>query len=289
MDLWRIDARGAKYIDNPDKSNLFSEPDYITAIKSQNDKEPFRLLNLKQDGSLGSFTSNSNYNAYFLVEDFYGYSGIKPRAFQDYMDVVGPTNPIMWKMLNVKYIIVEKPGMFEGFTPILANEKTVVYKNENVLPRAYLVNRVENKAPIDMLNAVKNSVIDPKDIAFVEEDLITDQPDSTAYSIVKDYKEAKTVIEVNATGNNFLFFGNTYLPGWQAAIDGKETKTYKTNHGFIGIIVPAGKHLVEFNYAPESFFITKNIALVLSSLVILGLIGSIILEVRKRKLVEQNK
>ncbi len=289
VDLWRIDARGAKYIDNPDKSNMFSEPDYITAIKSQNDKEPFRLLNLKQDGSLGSFTSNSNYNAYFLVEDFYGYSGIKPRAYQDYLDVVGPTNQVMWKMLNVKYIVVDKPGMFEGFTPILTNESTVVYENENVLPRVYLVNRVENKAPIDMLNAVKNSVIDPKDIAFVEENLITDHPDSTAYSIIKEYKEAKTVIEVNASGNNFLFFGNTYLPGWKAAIDGKETKTYKTNHGFIGIVVPAGKHLVEFNYAPESFFITKNIALVLSSLVVLGLIGAIILEVRKRKLVEQVK
>ncbi|HRN27091.1 MAG TPA: YfhO family protein [Ignavibacteriaceae bacterium] len=283
MDLWRIDARGAKYIDNPDKSNLFSEPDYITAIKNQNDKEPFRLLNLKQDGSLGSFTSNSNFNAYFLVEDFYGYSGIKPRAYQDYMDVVGPANPVMWKMLNVKYIVVDKPGMFEGLTPILTNENTVVYQNENVLPRAYLVNRVENKAPIDMLNAVKNSVIDPKDIAFVEEDLITDQPDSTAYSIIKDYKEAKTVIDVNATGNNFLFFGNTYLPGWKAAIDGKETKTYKTNHGFIGIVVPAGKHLVEFNYAPESFFIAKNVSLFLSSLVVLGLIVSVFIELKKKK------
>ncbi len=199
------------------------------------------------------------------------------------MDVVGPANPVMWKMLNVKYIVVDKPGMFEGLTPILTNENTVVYQNENVLPRAYLVNRVENKAPIDMLNAVKNSVIDPKDIAFVEEDLITDQPYSTAYSIIKDYKEAKTVIDVNATGNNFLFFGNTYLPGWKAAIDGKETKTYKTNHGFIGIVVPAGKHLVEFNYAPESFFIAKNVSLFLSSLVVLGLIVSVFIELKKKK------
>lgn len=286
VDLWRIDSRGAKYIDNPDTSNLFAEPDYITAIKNQNDKEPFRLFNFKQDGSLGSFSSNSNYNAYFLLEDFYGYSGIKPRAYQDYMDVVGPANPTLWKMLNVKYVVASKPEIIQGFTPILANENTVVYKNENALPRSYFVDRVEKKEPIEMLNAIKSSSVDPKDIAFVEVDLKADQPDSTVYSVIKEYQEAKTVVDVNASGNNFLFFGNTFHPGWKATVDGNETKTYKTNHGFIGIIVPAGKHTVEFNFAPESFFITKNIALVLSSLVVLGLIITLLSEIRKKKLVK---
>ena len=90
VDLWRIDCRGAKYYDNPQIKNQFQTPEYVKAIKSQNDKEPFRILNLKQDGSLGSFNQNSNFNAYFLLEDFYGYSGIKPRTYQDIMDVVGP-------------------------------------------------------------------------------------------------------------------------------------------------------------------------------------------------------
>lgn len=286
IDLWRIDSRGTKYIDNPNTTNMFSEPDYISAIKSQNNKEPFRLFNLKQDGSLGSFNSNSNYNAYFLLEDFYGYSGIKPRAYQDYMDVVGPANPTLWKMLNVKYVVVDKPGMYEGFTPILANEKTVVYENKNVLPRAYFVNRIEKKTAIEMLNSFKTSAVDPKDVAFVEEEIKVDRPDSTSYTIIKEYQEAKTVLEVNASGNNFLFFGNTFLPGWKAKVDGIKTKTYKTNHGFIGIIVPAGKHIVEFNYAPDSFFITRNIALALSSIVVIGLIITILMEARKKKLIK---
>ncbi len=283
VDLWRIDLRGVKYIDNPNKSNLFSEPDYISAIKSQNDKETFRLFNLKQDGSLGSFNANSNYNAYFLIEDFYGYSGIKPRAYQDIMDVVGPGNPTMWRMLNVKYVVVDKPGMFDGFIPILTNEKTFVYKNENVLPRVYLVNRIEKKQPIEMLNIFKASSIDPKDVAFIEEELKVDQPDSNAYSIIKEYKEAKTVVEVYATGNNYLFFGNTFHPGWKAKIDGNATKIYKTNHGFMGIVVSSGKHIIEFKYAPDSFFITKNIALVLSSLVVIGLILSVAFEIMKKR------
>ncbi|MEO8398540.1 MAG: hypothetical protein ABI550_01865, partial [Ignavibacteriaceae bacterium] len=86
FDLWRIDQRATKYIDSPAVTNSFNTPDYISAIKNQNDKEPHRLLNIKQDGSLGSFSQNSNYHAYFLEEDLYGYSGIKPRAYQDIID-----------------------------------------------------------------------------------------------------------------------------------------------------------------------------------------------------------
>ena len=43
------------------RKNQFQTPEYVKAIKSQNDKDPFRVLNLKQDGSLGSFNQNSNF------------------------------------------------------------------------------------------------------------------------------------------------------------------------------------------------------------------------------------
>jgi len=114
IDLWRIDSRGAKYYDNPQIKNQFQTPAYVNAIKSQNDKEPFRILNLKQDGTLGSFNQNSNFNAYFLLEDFYGYSGIKPRTYQDIMDVVGPANPTLWRMAGVKYLVLDRPVQMPG-------------------------------------------------------------------------------------------------------------------------------------------------------------------------------
>ena len=116
-----------KYIDNPEIKNLFNEPAYITAIKKQNDKESFRMFNLKQDNSYGSFGYNSNFNAYFLVEDFYGYSGIKPRAFQDLIDVVGPANTSMWRMLNVKYIVFDKEVNSPDLQLIYRSDKSFVY------------------------------------------------------------------------------------------------------------------------------------------------------------------
>lgn len=285
IDLWRIDARGAKYHDSPEIKNLFQSPGYVNFIKSQNDSEPFRILNLKKDGSLGSFNQNSNFHAYFLLEDMHGYSGIKPRSYQDIMDVVGPTSPTLWNMLGVKYLIFDEPFQIPGLTPIYNSEKTYVYRNDNSLPRTYFVNRVEVKDNLEILNMIKANSFNPKEVAFVQEKVSNvEKPDSTAFVEIVKYTDEVINLDVNASGNNFLFFGSTFISGdadyklftlptgWRAFVDKRETKIYRTNHGFMGIIVPKGQHKVELTYAPKSFFISKNISLVLSSLTLLLLI-----------------
>ncbi len=285
IDLWRIDARGARYESNPDLQSLFNTPDYVTAIKNQNDKDPFRMLNLKQDGSMGSLNRNSNYNAYFLLEDYFGYSGIKPRSYQDIIDIVGPVNATMWRMLNVKYIVTDKPMPFDGFGEILNDPKTHVYENLNALPRVYFVDKVEQKPDIDVLRSAKENGFDPKQVAYVNGATINaDVPDSTASVKITGYKDEILEADVNASGNNFLFFGDTYIPtGWKAYIDGNKTPLYKVNHGFMGILVPKGRHKIEFNYAPTSFYISKYVSLVLSSLTVGGLLILIVMQTKKKK------
>ena len=284
-DLWRIDARGEDYIDNPDFQNLFTNPpEYITAIKNQNEKEPFRILNIKQDGSYGSFNNNSNFNSYYLLEDFYGYSAIKPRSYQDIIDVVGPTNPTLWRMLNVKYIVTDKPVQSEGFSLIDRTDKSIVYKNKNALPRVYFVDSIKTQTGLALLNNIKTSSFDPKKIAYTDKEINVDPIDSTAYAKVVQYKDGLIKVNANASGNNFLFLGDTYVPyGWKAEIDGKGTNIYKADYGFMGIIVPKGEHTIEFTFAPISFYISKYLGLILSSLVLLGLIIAVFIEIKKSK------
>ena len=285
IDLWRIDARGAKYLPAPNLEEEFKKPEYVKVIENQDDKEPFRILNLKQDGSLGSFNQNANFNAYFLLEDFYGYSAIKPRAYQDIIDVVGPVNSTLWRMANVKYIVTEKQVNFPGLTPVYKDDKNVIYRNPYVLPRMYFVDSVSYLPEIDILKSIKASSFDPLKKAYVnDKNLAVDPADSTNSVKITRYSDETVSAEVKASGENFLFFGDTYMAGkadyklfklstgWNAFVDGRETKIYKTNHDFMGILVPAGEHKVEFRFAPESFFITKYIALILSGLVLIGLI-----------------
>lgn len=274
IDLIRINHRGETYVDNEELNKMFSKPDYISAIESLNDQSVYRILNLKQDGSIGSVRQNSNFNAYFLKQDVYGYSGIKPRAYQDYMDVLGgPTNPTFWRMVNAKYLVFDNPINFDEFDLKYAGEKTYLYENKSALPRAYFVDRVEIRSGIEILNAVKNNSFDPKVVAFLSEDtLFIDIPDSSVFVNIESYDDERIVIKAKASGNNFLFLGDNYVPvGWKATIDGEETKIFKVNHGFRGIVVPQGEHIVEFTYLPESFVIAKNLSLFLSSLAFIGL------------------
>lgn len=296
VDLFRINYRGETFTDNSSIEQLFNKPDYIQAIENTSDKSIYRVLNLKKDGSIGSLNQNANYLSYFLMYDIYGYSGIKPRAIQDYYDVLGsPANPTFWRMLNVKYIIFDKEVNSPDLQLIYAGDKSFVYLNRNALPRAFFVNQVAKKSGSEIINMVKNTQFDPAYIAFTEEELTNIKaPDSTAFVRIEKFADELIQLDVNASGNNFLFLGDTYMTGetdykllkvhtgWKAFIDGVETKIYRANHGFRGIVVPEGNHKIEFTYLPDSFVISKYLSLTFSSITLLGLIIGVGINLRKK-------
>ncbi len=274
IDLWRIDYRGVNYASPAQEQQHFAMPSYIQTIKAQKNTGPYRILNLKQDGSLGSFNQDNNFYTYFLVEDFYGYSGIKPRSYQDIMDIVGPANPTLWRMLNVKYLITSNPVAMPGLNLIQNENKTYLYQNENALPRAYFVDRVETAQPMEILDDIKNNSFDPKELAFTEgEKINVDTVGSGAYVRMTAYHDEKIDLDVNATGKNLLFLGDTYYPiGWKASIDGRPVQIHKIDHGFMGVIVPKGIHKVEFLYHPASFYTGRKMTLAFNILIILAFI-----------------
>jgi len=284
-DLLRVSSRGAKYSDEMNSEMLFREPNYVTVIRNQKDSEPFRMLNLKQDGSMGSFNQNQNFNGFFGLHDFYGYSSLKPRAYQDYMDIVGPVNNTLWNMLNVKYIISDRQINRPGMTQISAAQNEFVYRNDSALPRAYFADSVEKSTPLQVLNLVKNDSFNPRAIVYTtDSELTIDKPDSTTSVSFVSYQDEKIVIRANASGNNLLFLGDTYFPsGWKAYIDGNETEIYRLNHGFRGVVVPKGSHELVFEYNPQSFVISKYLALSLSFLTIAGLGFGIFIESKRKK------
>ena len=161
-------------------------------------------------------------------------------------------------MTNTKYIILDNPVNLAGLVSVYSGNKTFVYENQNALPRAYFVNEVQKASAMEILNKVKNNQFDPKEIAFVEDaELKVDKPDSTASVQIEKYADENIYLNVNASGNNFLFLGDTYLgKGWKAYIDGTETTIYRANHNFRGIVVSKGNHKIHFEYLPESFVIT---------------------------------
>ena len=53
---------------------------------------------------------------------------------------------------------------------------------------------------------------------------------------------------VNLTKNGILQITTSYSDGWKVYIDGKEKEVIRVNKAFIGTIIEAGEHVVEFKY-----------------------------------------
>lgn len=54
---------------------------------------------------------------------------------------------------------------------------------------------------------------------------------------------------VNLDKSNFVFFSVPYEEGFKAYVDGKETKIYKADYGFMAVLCSEGVHSIEFKYS----------------------------------------
>ena len=161
-----------------------------------------------------------------------------------------------------------------------------VYLNRNVLPRAYLVEKVRSVKGIDEVCQIlynADESFDPSREALVE----GPGPDAPAAltsgtATVISYKAQEVIIKTQSSGNGFLVLSDTYYPGWKAFIDGKETKIYATNGVVRGVFISPGNHEVIFEYSPGSF---KAGALISFTTFVLVVIASIIsLTARRNKI-----
>lgn len=77
--------------------------------------------------------------------------------------------------------------------------------------------------------------------------ILTDEPEHISMSVKTDR-------------NCFLVLTDHFYPGWQASIDGAKRPCYRVNTEGRAVYVPAGAHLIEFNYFPESLTIGFQLA-----------------------------
>ncbi len=280
FDMWRIAYRPMEVSKYDMSKEYFKESDIEAFLKQ--DKDLFRITD---------FTRQANIPAYFGLQNVGGYHSAKLRVYQDMLDNADRastsyvTNPFLWNLLNVKYIIA---GQNVGLPPVMQSQQSgaYVFQNPNMLKRAEFVNSVEIADAKAILEKLKTGSFDPKQVAYMEEDkgLNIDPAGESAKAEVTKYENELIELNVNATGNNLLLLSEIYYPvAWKAYIDGKETEIYKTNFAFRSIVVPAGQHKVEFKYHSDSYETGKTISMATNGLTILALLGGIFLHFRGRK------
>lgn len=276
FDILNVSLKTLHWDDKGQKDSFVAETDYSKWILN---KEPETYQYRVAEFSKGSLVT-SNSLAYYRFHSFNGYQGAKIRIYQDAVDVAGGENPFLLGLANVKYVISDAPLKDTMSYLEVFKGKSIVYQNKYAMPRAFFVNEYKVETGLNILQNIREAKFNPYAMAFLEKEITQkiDKPDSTVYAKITKFNIHNIEYDVNASGNNLLVLNEVYYPaGWKAYIDGKETEFFKTNYLLRSIVVPAGKHKVEFVFHPDSYYLGKSISiganLILIFILFVGTIG----------------
>jgi hypothetical protein len=196
-----------------------------------------------------------------------------------YYQVSIPESPVL-SLLNVRYLL-SRTSPATTLVKVADVPGGAVYENPRVLPRFFLVNRIERVADMEEgLAILRSARFRPGDFAVVEgAPRFEDQsaPEDHAPVRVVLYTPRRVVIETEALHPAFLLTSETYYPGWRAYVDGEEQRLFLTDVAFRGLPVPAGRHRIEMRFGPSALWRGLGI----SALAGLGLIGVVAFSKRR--------
>ncbi len=153
----------------------------------------------------------------------------------------------------------------------------VVYENLRARPRAWLVPEALRVSADEAFDAIRTSrlpdgrAFDPAHLALVEEpfNFTAERADPLATTQVVRLRNEEMEVRVTTNAPAFLITSDVFYPGWRATVDGAPARLYQTDYTLRGLPVPAGAHVVRFEFKPRSLYY----GLGLSALSLLLLIG----------------
>jgi hypothetical protein len=279
FDLWRVASKPYEPRSQQESQQYTEIPGYAKFLLQ--DTTHYRVLKM-----INGQPVYDNTLAYWRIQNAYGYQGAKMRAYQDMADVAGLGNPLVWQMMNIKYILSNRDESTPMLEKVYESSGMKVYAFRAWMPRAFFVNRYEVSDSLSTLNKIAAMSFDTRDVAYIPKTMTAkiDSPGQGADARIVHYGIQDIELHVKATGNNLLFLSETYYPkGWKAFIDGKEVEILRLNYLFRGVVVPQGEHTMEMKFEPNSFILGRKISLASNIIVLAGIAIQGTLMVRRKK------
>ena len=253
-DMWTVNKR---YLndDNFARKSKVQVPYQATAADQQilRDTDPnFRVFNQ----SVSTFNDAST--SYFH-KSIGGYHGAKLKRYQELIENhISKGNMAVLNMLNTKYFI----------TP-----KGKVQQNPGAMGNAWFVNKINLVAnadaeimALDGFSPANTAIVDSR---FSDQMIIKLDNDQASISLT-EYKPNYLKYNSTSPKNGIAIFSEIfYDKGWNAYINGELKPHFRANYVLRGMQIPAGNHLVEFKFEPDSYFVSERIAFASSILLLL--------------------
>lgn len=182
----------------------------------------------------------------------------------------GNINTSVLNMLNAKYIIQRSPD----------GKSKTAYPNPGALGNCWFVKAVKFvNGPAEEMKALDD--FNPKDTAIVDnsfKNIVTGfaAPDSNASIKQTSFDNMEIKYESNSNTANLAVFSEIFYKDWNAYIDGKAVPVAKANYVLRALVVPAGKHSIDFKFEPKVYYTAYTISKYSNWLLFLMLTGYLI-------------
>ena len=251
IDLFSLNTKYLKsenFIESTENEAAFNLTPLDIALKK--DTSNYRVLDIR-NGIQNAFNGGA-----LIAYHHKTVGGYNPAKLSIYQDLIEnqwykfPNCMPTLNMLNTKYVIS-------------GNIATDTIANKEALGNVWFVKGVQyQKDAAGVMKALDN--FNPKDTAIIEEkDKIADlnnlEQDSTAsIQLIKNNND-DILYTANTSKKQLAVFSEIYYNlGWKAYIDNKETPIVKVNYVLRGLVVPAGKHEIRFEFRPNSIDLSKK-------------------------------
>ncbi len=278
FDLWSVDRR---YLDNDD----FVPPRQMQQQFDESKADAFILEDDDPHYRVFSVFRNpfTEVNTSYFHKSIGGYHGAKLRIYQDVIDHYLQTN---WQTLSGHFSNGGTPGRAKDLLSDMAvvnmlNTKYVIYhpgqeplKNPYRFGQAWFVNNLkEVSSAVQELASLRDT--DLRNTAIIRDRQVGEwsgyqNTDSTGNIRLSTYEPEKLVYEAQVSSDKLTVFSEIYYPkGWNAYIDGKEVEIKRVNYILRALMVPVGKHTIEFRFEPNSVKMANTLAVIGGILIIL--------------------
>ena len=164
-------------------------------------------------------------------------------------------SPFQFSDQDLKLIKKISPAKDKDWDPFY------IYENTKYLSRIRFADSyqvVKNKD--EALKIISSEKFNPQTTAVVEGSLPVKnfKPSTNKITLIKDTDE-ELIFQVKNNKDGLLVIADSFYPGWQALVNGKQTVIYPANINQRAIFVKDGDHQIKLDFLPQSFTIGKKI------------------------------
>jgi hypothetical protein len=158
-------------------------------------------------------------------------------------------------LLNACFVVADYPIQAPGLVSVEQIAGRYHYRNEECLPRAFVMTRTEPVSSWQEAQARLADGHDPAQSALVENTPARqplDGPPGWQPATLREHTPNHVTVDATATQPALLVLGEVWYPGWQAAVDGIQQPIQRVNGIQRGVYLDPGDHTVVWRYRPAS-------------------------------------